>query len=94
MFIFQKNTIIFERFECVDYPNATLIFDKCDVRRISRRNLKFDIASHITKPVNSAFIHSVSTTDTTHIKSMRGICGRISVAIWTEASNRFFWTFH
>lgn len=51
--------MIFERFECGNYPNATLQFSKCDVRLISRKAMKFDIVGHLNHPVKSAFMHTV-----------------------------------
>lgn len=55
----QKNTLNFERATCERNPNGVLSYLKCDVKHVSRRHLRFDVAANLTKSLSQAYMHFI-----------------------------------
>lgn len=57
--LFQKNQISFERFECVTNPLNPIMRIECDIRRISRSDMKLFVRANLTEPLKSLWFHGV-----------------------------------
>lgn len=55
----QRNTIIFERFECLPNRNGMFSSTKCEMKRISRDNIKVLVNISLVKPVKDVWVHGV-----------------------------------
>lgn len=59
MFQFQKNHVLFERFECGIKPGVTFATVECDVRKISQRDMKMHMRINFSEPMNDLWLHGV-----------------------------------
>lgn len=76
--LFQQNKIIFERFTCSPSPPESKVQSLyCNVKRISRNNLKLHIHANITKPVNDVLFHV-----TFYYKFNRIVFNKYPIDLW------------
>ncbi|XP_031629087.1 uncharacterized protein LOC116344614 [Contarinia nasturtii] len=79
-----KNTINFERATCAKSPNGNISYLKCDIRHVSRRHVRVDVALNLTKPVKEALMHIV-------LYYKYNTYQRFAINLWEDAC---FWISH
>lgn len=58
-YYFQKNSIIFERFECGVGPGVAFATIRCDVRKISQQDMKMHMQMNFSEQLNGVWVHGV-----------------------------------
>lgn len=77
---FQKNTLNFERFVCEQNPRGIFSIAKCEIRHVSRRQLRIWIDGNLTQPLYEARAHYIlyykyNTYQKYAIELREDICG-------------------